>query len=166
MVDVPVEEHAGSRHQPENWFIEANARWRKVLLNEKLPDPIVEKPLHLWISAGEQPDRISSVALRVRATQRSLYLIAVKEFQIELGWREHEGELKRRRRAKFLYDRRHYDFSLTDPIIQERYCRSFPKPEEGPRIVRLPCDECLLCVSLTPEFHGYHYKIVATVIEQ
>ena len=26
-------------------------------------------------------------------------------------------------------------------------------------------DNCLLCVSLTPDFKGYHYKIIATVIE-
>jgi hypothetical protein len=26
-------------------------------------------------------------------------------------------------------------------------------------------DNCLLCVSLTPEFNGYHYKVVAAVLE-
>ena len=26
-------------------------------------------------------------------------------------------------------------------------------------------DNCILCISLTTEFNGYHYKVIATVFE-
>ncbi|MGD0464112.1 MAG: hypothetical protein ABSB74_16645 [Tepidisphaeraceae bacterium] len=71
-----------------------------------------------------------------------------------------------RRRALFNYNGRPYEFSLTDPVM-DKYCSPFPKPEDGIKTVELDsAGNCLLCVSLTPPFNDYHYKIVATVIER
>ena len=85
---------------------------------------------------------------------------------MQLSWRKYDDRLSRRRRALFLYNAREYEFSLTDPEM-DRICSPFPKPQDGVETVELDRGgECLLCVSLTAPFNGYHYKIVATVIER
>ncbi len=166
VVDVPLEAHEGSICQPENWFIERHRPWRRVTIEGEFPELIVDSPQLLWPEAAARGDRISPKALAKLNCGHSLYLIEVSRFRIELSWRDYEGELGMRRRALFNYNGRAYEFSLTDPVM-DKYCSPFPKPEDGIKTVNLDsAGDCLLCVSLTPPFNGYHYKIVATVIER
>lgn len=167
VVDIPLDGHEGSVAQPENWYIDAKGHWRKVAIDAAaLPELVIDRPRRLWMAPGQRVDRISPEALKRLGANASLYLIKVARFRIQLGWNERDGRQSRRRRALFEYRGEQYDFSLTDPVM-DRYCRPFPGPDEGPRTVRLPGgDDCTLCVSLAPPFQGYHYKIVATVIER
>jgi len=56
--------------------------------------------------------------------------------------------------------------NVTDPVFTAKHCKTYPALGAKATIIRPPSgDRCLLCVSLTPEFMGYHYKVVATVLE-
>lgn len=53
---------------------------------------------------------------------------------------------------------------MTDPFISQKYFPDFASVPGG--VVAIEKDkDILICVSLTPELNGYHYKIIATVIE-
>jgi hypothetical protein len=168
VVEIALEEREGSASQPENWFINPKVRWKKVDIDDAaLPTLVFDCPRKLWMAPGERPDRISPDALNQLDCGASLYLIEASGFRIEMSWRSWEGNQRQRYRATFRYGGMSYDFSLTDPVALRKYCSPFPKPEEGPRTVRLQGgDDCTLCVSLAPPFNGHHYKIAATVIEQ
>jgi hypothetical protein len=168
LVDIDLEEHAGSEAQPENWFINPKARWRKTPLHpDNPPDLVIDKPRRLWIAPGERADRITPAALKLLDCGSSLYLIEVTCFRIHMSWRKWDGVAQQRCRTLFEYRGNHYDFSLTDPVARDKYCSHFPKAEDGPKIVHLECGgKCILCVSLAALFNGYHYKIAATVIER
>jgi hypothetical protein len=59
-----------------------------------------------------------------------------------------------------------YNLPLTDPLVMDRYEREMPQVGEPAREIALPSGgECLLCVSLTREYKGFHYKVAATVVE-
>ena len=62
--------------------------------------------------------------------------------------------------------RRHIpDFQLWDPVATERYCHPLPVVGEKPRTLALQsASGPLLCVSLTPIFNGFHYKVAATIL--
>ena len=54
---------------------------------------------------------------------------------------------------------------LTDPEFTAKHCGEHPPLGGPPKVFRPPClDQCLLCVSVTPLFNGYHYKVIATII--
>jgi hypothetical protein len=164
VVDVPVDECEGSVSQPENWFIDPTAFWVKVGDQPGFGLPLVyaENPPDLWFDPNDRVDRVSPVALAALNRNQSLYLVAVTDFRIEIDWHSYGGY--HRRRAQFRYASRHYDLSLTDPAM-ESHCSPFP-PRGQSKIVELPTGgDKILCVSLTPEFNGYHYKVVATVLE-
>ena len=166
VVDIPVEEYGGSGSQPENWFIDPHQQWRLVKIEVVLPEVVVDSPPLLWPESSSRRDRISPEGLASLNCRHSLYLIEVNRFRIQAGWRDYEGTPRMRRRGLFMYNGRDYDFSLTDPAM-EKYYRPFPKPEDGIKTIMLDSGgDCLLCVSLTPPFNDYHYKIVATVIER
>jgi hypothetical protein len=58
-----------------------------------------------------------------------------------------------------------YNLAITDPDIDRKYFRPFPGNLEEVKQIPLNPDNCLLCISLAPEFNGYHYKLIAKVIE-
>ena len=166
VVDIPLEAHEGSASQPENWFIDPTRHWKKVDFDdEDIPPVNVDVPDTLWIDPGGRNDRIAPDALARIKCKQSLYLVNVTQFRIQIGWKEWEGRHTRRRRALFRYRGRDYDFSLTDPMM-DKNCSPFPQPTEGTKTIRLGSgSNQVLCVSLAPPFLGFHYKIVATVIE-
>jgi len=75
--------------------------------------------------------------------QQSLYLVQAQNISLY-----YDGE--RKRRASFKYNGIDYDLPVTDPefynIVNE------DKDFKG-----------ILCISLGEEYHGYCYKIVATI---
>jgi hypothetical protein len=77
------------------------------------------------------------------------------------------GHQHRQRRALFEYSGVQYDLPVTDPTMDQRHFTPFPVLNQPPRDV-LPTspERCLLVVSLAAPFtDGYHYKVVATVLE-
>lgn len=168
IIQIPLLEHAPELGQPENWKIVPDSQWRRVKRSIRNISVLEEEPKDLWLQRSVKPDRISPHALQRHPFKQSLCLIKPDSFHIELYtvYNEFKGHNQKRRRAIFCYNEQKYDLGITDPDLAERRYGRFPGVDDDKKTVRLPCgDNCLLCVSLTPEFHGYHYKVLASVIE-
>lgn len=167
-VELPLSNHTNDALQPENWLIQGGANWRSVNGQFERPalDLLLETPRDLWYQRSEQTDRASSLWLRRNPPTQSLYLIYVPSLTVRFGWRVWDGRYKARRRALFRYNAIDYDLTITDPVFLEAYRTEFPEKGQRANEFEVVADDgCYLCVSLAPEFNGYHYKVVATIIE-
>lgn len=169
IVDVPTTKCAEDETHPEDWFIDKSVLWKrqKKFLARNLA-ALEDKPSNLWIDPSTRSDRATTDFLIQQPMHQSLYLIRPADFRVELtnDFNPFEGRNQRKRRACFEYCGQQYDLGLTDPLFIDEYALEFPGADE-PKIIVRPTyeDNCLLCVSLTPVFNGYHYKVVATVLE-
>ena len=151
--------------QPENWAIQTGQVWSKESSCEtQTLLPLVEEPESLWLDPSQKSDRASTPVLQRLPSLQSLYLIRPEVFHFQIRSRVWDGYAKKQLRGLFTYKGRHYDFSLTDPLIGQKYFPDYPRTQEG---VIEPKDSrrILLCISLTPPFLDLHYKVIATVFE-
>ena len=166
IAEIVLSTSKGSSTQPENFLIQ-NIPWSKTghISNKSLPH-FVEDIDGIWVDPNAQTDRISSESYISKGYNSSLCIIKPENFQMKIftNFDDFAGREKKRRRAIFEYDGLSYDLAITDPDIDRKYFQPFPKSDEDAKII-IPPTECLLCISLAPEFHGYHYKLVATIIE-
>lgn len=109
-------------------------------------------------------DRVTHQYLLSRKNHQSIYLIRPENFHFFIAVSSWDGVDKKRVRGIFNYNRQAYDFSMTDPLVRIKYFPDFGKVPSG-KVDLVKNDDLIICVSLTPEFNGYHYKVVATVIE-
>ncbi|MDD3815787.1 MAG: hypothetical protein PHZ02_14210 [Desulfocapsaceae bacterium] len=166
IVEISLSEKTGSTTQPENWRINKNIAWAKTgHISKKSLTHFVEAPEGLWIDSFAATDRISSQSFANQSSS-SLCIIKPNNFQMKIytDFDAFAGREKKRRRGIFDYNGQHYNLAITDPDIDTKYFRPFPKIDEDAKNI-IPSNDCLLCISLAPEFHGYHYKLIATVIE-
>ncbi|MFH2050492.1 MAG: hypothetical protein ABIJ12_13735 [bacterium] len=162
LIQVDCQSCENDPSQPENWLIQSDAKWQKLgSYDIGVIDDIVEAPDDLWLEPFGRQDRVSPTFLTTLDNHQSLYLIKPDNFNffIESSW---SGG--KRVRGVFVYNGTRYDFSMTDPIASKKYCPNLAQQDFGPIYLNNP-DNCYLCISITPEFKGYHYKIVSTVIE-
>lgn len=165
VVQVPLSAPDSNPLQPENWLIEPEQAWtRESAMGATVLPTLVEQPESLWFDPAQKSDRASVSALERLAKFQSLYLIRPDKFHFQIRSRVWEGYPKKQQRGVFSYRGRHYDFALTDPLIGQKYYPDYPRTEEGD-IHPADASRILLCVSLTPPFHGLHYKVIATVFE-
>jgi len=154
--------------QPENWLIQVGQVWSKESsCNAETLVSLIEDPSDLWIQPGQQTDRVHTSCLRGLPSIQSLYLIRPESFALEIRSKTWNSETKKKMRAVFTYKRKYYDLALEDPSIGRKYFANFPKVADG-KVT--PPTQVLLCVSLPQEFRefkepGYHFKVVATVLE-
>ncbi|MCC6680693.1 MAG: hypothetical protein IT445_07305 [Phycisphaeraceae bacterium] len=169
IMDVPIGEYAEDKIHPEDWFIDNANPWRRVnKLAAKNLVALEEKPRDLWMDPATRADRATPAFLIKRIKHQSLYLIRPTDFRAVLtnDFNPFEGRNQQKRRARFTYRGQDYSLGLTDPLFIGKYAAKFPAPDKPAIVVRPRCgDHCLLCVSLTPVFNGYHYKVVAAVLE-
>lgn len=154
--------------QPENWLIDDAQKWRSVnSLYQKAPwEILVESPESIWLQRGERTDRVSPVYLKKTPPDQSLYFVHVPTVRARFEWNEWDGRYKQRRRAMFAYRGVEYEFNITDPKFSERHRSQFPTKGRPANVFDVrPPNGCYLCVSLAPEFNGFHYKVVATIFE-
>ena len=168
VVDIPLQRSQSDPGQPENWLIDDSTQWSRVrVIAADNVAGFVEHPADLWLDSASHSDRITVNAQADRSKPTSLVLIRPEGFHVRL-WREHnpwKGYVKRNTRVVFRYAGQEYSLSMTDPIFDEQHCGKHPAESEGVRKVVPPFgDNCLLCISLTPPFNEYHYKVVATVL--
>jgi len=169
VVDVPLTRYANDPVHPEDWVIDVSTPWkRRGRFNAEQLAELEEKPRNLWLESAQRPDRASPAFMRATPNHRSLYLVRPMDFEVR-AWVEQNvetHEVKRKSRAHFIYNGQEYQFGFTDPEFTNRHLKVFPALGAPPMIVRPPYrDRCLICVSLTPLFNGFHYKVVATVLE-
>lgn len=169
VVDMLLQKHCDEPGQPENWQLDEERPWRKV---EPVPLSYVarltEAPPDLWFQRHEKTDRISVTEQQSRSPQHSLTLVAPQNLRFFLSNEYDESRRGEhpRMQAMFRYRGVDYSMNVTDPLLAERHEWQHPKTNERPVEKTLRCgDNCCLCISLTPPFHGYHYKVVATVFE-
>lgn len=169
IVDVPVMDYAKDTIHPEDWRIDATGTWkRRGTFPTTSLATLEERPNDLWIDPTTRADRATPGFLNRRQSHQSLYLIRPSQFRVELtnDFNPYEGHNQRKRRACFTYRGTAYSLGLTDPAFIDQHATDFPEPDKPANIIHPSYrDNCLLCVTLTPVFNGFHYKIVATVLE-
>lgn len=169
IVRVPASEPAADPLQPENWFIAPGERWTKIAgrQHEAVRGQLEERPDDLWLEEGLETDRMRHETLLARPPACSIQIIRPKELRVAF-WTEHseyDGKDHRKHRARFWYRAMPYDLSLTDPVASSVFGRRCPKLGEEPIVVPISGRyDPLICVSLAPDFNGFHYKVVATVL--
>ncbi len=88
---------------------------------------------------------------------RSLYLIRPEALTIVVAQEQDiYGRSRRRVRAVFTLNDLPYRLAVTDPPVERAY---LARPDGQWTVT-----EALLCVSLAEPFHGYAYKLAASVI--
>lgn len=157
IVEVPLSYLKVSHHQKENWLFDTATPWKHV---GRFPQGDIEKlldaPETLWpgdSSAKGKNDRVTT-SQAYDEVKQSLYLIKVTNLTLSkrVGFNQ-----KLEYRAEFNYNDTLYDLGNTDLAIQAQL-DSIPGPSE------ITSAGGILCVSLTEDFNGYCYKLVAGVI--
>jgi hypothetical protein len=122
--------------------------------------------VNLWLKVGERSDRVSVKDLQSVWNPHSLTLIQPEDLCLKVKGDGTGINDTVKVRAEFRYKRLKYDLSLTDPVFLARYCKNvIPMGKNEVEFAPRFGDRCALCVSLTPPFQGYHYKVVATIQE-
>lgn len=155
-------------HQPENYILDASQRWEKLRTfpRDNL-SYLEEHPVNLWLSQADgHTDRIHpDEAITSVQPFQSLYLIRPQGLKFKIWY---DGVYnKKQRRTIFTYNGIEYDLSITDPTVDAKYFQPFPTLNLPLREIA-PADStrCFIVVSLTAPFRdGYHYKLVATILE-
>lgn len=166
--DAPLERKLDEPCQPENWLLADSQRWIDASKRYERPGHALleERPADLWLQPDQQSDRVSHDYLSGHPPAQSLYVIRPERFRLSFWSTIWDGYTKKKRRCLFRYQGADYDMGLTDPMLSDRFEAQIPAPGRPALEVRLPCgDDLLLCVSLAGAFQGYHYKLVATVLE-
>ncbi|MEO5803424.1 MAG: hypothetical protein ABIR24_07825 [Verrucomicrobiota bacterium] len=169
VIEISLKQHEADPVQPENWLIDSSKSWKwigTIALKDILARE--ERPPDLWLEERRKPERISPNYLQREKNLQSLYLIRPQKIHLEIHteYNREEGRNKRVRRVLFSYNWFNYDLPLTDADIEQRYFPDFPNEKEGVREIELESkNNCLLCLSYTPLFNGFHYKVVATILE-
>lgn len=148
-------------HQHENHCIDGGYFWlkRDRVDWQKLQTAVEDPGPTLWLNGCSSShgvnDRVPEAMLS--RFSRSLFLVRPQELKIIVASEESEfGGLRRRVRARFKLNGNWYLFPVTDPVIE----RMFLRGKDGEST--LP--EAVLCVSLGEVYHGYAYKLAASVI--
>jgi hypothetical protein len=160
LIEVELDSARPSVCHPEDWQI-APLQWR--LLQRPLSagywaklQSYREKGMAIL---GSCRDRIATGEIRRKPMQSSLALVC----PAEIHWWIRDDHGKRKYRALFRRNSVTYELPLTDPVWIERLSNLpvgiYPHAKFAPE----DC-ETWLTVSLSEEFHGWHYKLVAAVI--
>ncbi len=168
IVDVPILKYAGDSHHPEDWIADTSRPWRRhgVFPFSKL-DMLLDSPPHLW-SMRTDPHKVIEGHVARMLRPASLYFIKPDQdvhvtISKETG-RDQQAKLRRVLRLR--HQGTDHEFAITDPLFEDHYFGGRRVFSERPLELDLPqTGRLFLCLSLTPPFHGAHYKIAATVWE-
>ncbi len=163
--EIPLARQRSDHGQPENWDVVTDRPWTRVGTLRRLNlHALLELPPHLWDvgTPGERKVR-ADAPLDVRG-DTSLALIRPAGFKTwvqreQKPWNDYQTTTMR---GVFKYEGREYEFDITDDSFAP-HLRSAAKLERTE--YRPPFgDDCVLCVSLSAPYKGYHYKLIAAVI--
>lgn len=168
IIQVELKENAENPTQPENWLID-KGKWKKTgkIDSSSLFKHFIETPNDLWISDSGESDRVATDDYLKNNCDSSIVIIRPDEFVMKIytEYNPFKGYNQKKRRGIFLYNGINYNLSITDPEIDKKYFNPFPGIDDEAKEIVMDTDKCLLCISLTPEFQGSHYKLIATIIE-
>lgn len=159
IIDIPLLAHAPQNPQTENHVVDPKGNWKKTdeLAWNDL-EKFLDRPASLWSNMEHTREGHYDCmrAEEAAVLNDSLLLIKTEEFTVEAG--NHGFGERRTYRGRFFYQRKYYNFSLTDPQVHQK----FHSQQEGD--YRL--DDVYLSLSLTRpyEIDGRCHKLVAAVI--
>jgi len=164
IIDIPMLKCVIDPHHPEDWVIDSSRQWKYCgTFPAGDADSLLDSPPQLW-SSRTDPRKLPEGYIAKMLRPSSLFFIKpAADFHIAI-FKEDD---RPRRRLSLRYKDTDHEFDITDPTFEDRYLH-------GHRIIpgqkfemTLPQDGRLhLCLSLTPPFHGAHYKIAATIWEK
>lgn len=171
IIEINLTQRLNIQGQPENHFFDSNQTWKKIG-SLRRPDTIfqlAENPENLWLDINCTSDKCTSDFVNTQVTQ-SLYLIQVTNLQITLSKELNifSNEIQTKTLASFNFNHQLYEnFSITCPAIRRMLKNQYPEPNQPPNILQLRNgDDYILCVSLGPLFHNFHYKFIATIFDR
>jgi hypothetical protein len=123
IIDIPLLKPDPRRHQTENLVIDISRQWAKVgELKWAALARLRDRPRSLWVNSDRTkgPGCYDCISETEAATLRnSLALIKPDNFTVEVGPHYYTGN--RTYRARFNYNGTHYNMSLTDPAVTNKY---------------------------------------------
>jgi hypothetical protein len=165
IVELSVTQHQPSGHQPENFLIDSNTKFKHLgQVNMAELIKVVDKPINLWVMGFQSktygkndlvpPDKISEVT-------NSLFLINPHSFKIQVA----QGPNSRQVRGIFEYVGAEYNLRITDPLIEAKYLSyGLGEHEIDDVLLTISLAEKLWNVPSNPSSSGY-YKLIAGVID-
>lgn len=168
IIRVAIAGQCNNPDHPEDQYYERAQSWEWVASTvfSRLAD-VVDTPPSLWYDGHD--DAVEAGYVRaMREGPSSIYLVRAPKcwtFTYFKEWDTFKGYEKKRRRLTFTFAGQNHDFSVTDSGFTRRHNIEGRFTNQR-QILSVPnLAGCYFCVSLTPEFHGKHYKICATIFE-
>lgn len=162
IVEVGLDRPGIDPTQPENWHLWGAGDWVDVSSQYGRPglDQLEERPAALWLDPKVSTDRARDVWLIQNPPGQSLYVVRATDLVVHLTC---DPTGKPGYRCRFGYAGSQYDLSLTDPEARRKLRPQLPRSGGTP--VDVSVGTIRVCVSLARDFKGFHYKVVATILE-
>jgi hypothetical protein len=162
--EVELGTGCGSNCHPEDVFV-TKRQWQPIRRFDQPSDIkfLVENASQRPTILQGYGDRVAAHRVEETPMSRSLELICPED----LWWWVREEKGKRKSRAIFRTSRTsriRYDFSVTDPAWLDMLHHLPTGIHPHSLLLSVQPRKTLLCVSLSEPFHGFHYKLVAGVI--
>jgi|BioPla2DNA2_1021312.scaffolds.fasta_scaffold36164_4 hypothetical protein len=160
IVNIKCKQHAPSYYQPENWVLDNRYYWEKLgtaSLDYVLKIHPIDSPDHIFYDNCWKID--TNYIARLDPRQRySLTLISPSSLHICIGPSKNYPN-KKSIKAQFRYKGQLYQYITVTDIEYENIYSQY---RDGIYIVD---KNVLLVLSLADLYEGYHYKLVATIIQ-
>jgi hypothetical protein len=162
IVEVALARHSDDPTQPENWVLFGRGDWTDVSASHRRLslDELEEQPPGLWLDPATTTDRTREAWLAKCPPPQSLYVVRAERLLVRLS---SDPLGKPSYRCRFDYRGLQYYLSLTDPKARRTLDPSVPRAGASP--VDVPVGTVRVCISLARPFRGFHYKVVATILE-
>lgn len=156
---IPMISTAQDAHQPENHLIADEYYWEKQD-TFRFPDlpSLFDRPRTLWQNGFNSTGGFNNRIPDDSSVDASLYLVPVENLRLAVGRKSSFPDAKRSVRGAFVYNGINYTMDVTHPLVERTY---LAKPDDTYAIGDVP-----LCVSLSESFHGYCYKLIATIFSE
>ena len=170
LIEINLTQPLNIQGQPENHFFDPAQPWQKIgIFKPETVFQLVENPPNLWLDPLSSSDRCTPAFVNTQVAQ-SLYLIQVTNLQVTLvkEINDFNNEIQTKTLASFNFNNQRYEnLSITCPAIRKMLKNQYPEPNQPPNVLPLRNgDDNVLCVSLGPLFHNFHYKFVATIFDR
>lgn len=162
IISVPLKGASPVAHQIENHVLDAGyywtkkgvATWKQILAVEDIYDANFWRGIpNTRFGANDKasPDEANAIGSSLRLVVVPKVTLMV---QTEPGW--DGGHARRRVRGQFSVRGESFLLSVTDPVVEDAYLRK----KDGTYEI----GQAALCVSLAEVWHGYAYRVVASLI--
>jgi hypothetical protein len=170
LLNLPLKEYAGSNWQPENWVVHPSFFEKQPIILRQCRGRRTVQFLLSHTDASEMLLHSSIDSLHVEefsqgVLSHSLSLV----LPVDLAWNvaphtKRPGTLQVR--AEFRFGPAEYSLVVTDPVWEARCHRAGIGKHRHSEVASPENDLVFLTVSLAAiPFHGFHYKLVAGVME-